>query len=429
MTEPGSRLPDSVASVLGTALPDPSTDDALAADLRQLTFRRLRVAGVLFALVHVASTVLVLVMSVEALLDNLPFRTLIISISLGFAAVTYVPRLERHALGLSMGLTLCTATYVLLPLLRFGLGLGSDEGGLVLLIVCAGLLFPYTQRQMLLLAGVVTVMYLTVALLVFDAGSVGWLLQGLFYLGSASAMAVVGARLSHRLRLSEFVARHEVARERDNAERLLLNILPRGIVERLKKDQTAIAQGFSEATVMFADLVGFTELSAKVTPTELVALLNDIFSRFDALTEKHGLEKIKTIGDAYMVAGGLPIPRGDHAVAMARLAIDMREVVQQVLTKTGEPLRIRIGMHTGPVAAGVIGTKKFTYDLWGDTVNIAARMESHSEPGIIQITERTADLLRSQFQVEPRGMIDVKGKGAMQTFILVGLHRSSLRPG
>lgn len=428
MTDPRSRLPDSVASVLLDAVPDATRDEALAADLRQLTLRRLRVAGGLFAGVHLASTLLVGVMSLEALLQNLPSRMLILAVSLGFVAVSYLPRLERRAVELSMALTVSTAAYMLLPLLQLGLGLGSDEGGLVLLVVCAGILFPYTQRQMLVVAATVISMYLLAAGLVVDRSTLGWLLQGLFYLGSASAIAVVGARLSHRLRLSDSRARLELARERDNAERLLLNILPRPIVERLKKDQSAIAEGFDEATVLFADLVGFTPLSSKVSPTTLVSLLNDIFSRFDALTEKHNLEKIKTIGDAYMVAGGIPVPHADHPVAVARLALDMREVVSNVVTPTGEPLQLRIGMHTGPVAAGVIGTKKFTYDLWGDTVNIAARMESHGEPGTIQVSERTAELIRDRFHLEPRGSIEVKGKGAMRTFVLVGAHRPSLRP-
>ena len=174
---------------------------------------------------------------------------------------------------------------------------------------------------------------------------------------------------------------------------------------------------------MFADLVGFTPLSAQMSPKALVEMLNEVFSRFDALTEKYGLEKIKTIGDAYMVAGGLPTPRSDHAILVANMALEMREVVENLETPTGDRLQVRIGINTGPVAAGVIGTKKFTYDLWGDTVNTAARMETHADPGDIQVTERSYERLKRQFHLEPRGTIEVKGKGGMRTYLLVGKHR------
>lgn len=165
--------------------------------------------------------------------------------------------------------------------------------------------------------------------------------------------------------------------QQQQTERLLLNILPGPIAERLKQEQTTIAENFADVTVMFADLVGFTELSSTVSPTELVEILNVIFSEFDQLAEKHGLEKIKTIGDAYMVVGGLPVPQSNHAIAIAEMALDMQTSIAQFSEETGRILNIRIGINTGPVVAGVIGTKKFIYDLWGDTVNIASRMESH----------------------------------------------------
>ena len=210
--------------------------------------------------------------------------------------------------------------------------------------------------------------------------------------------------------------------QREESEQLLLNILPKPIAERLKLNEDIIADSFPEATVMFADIVGFTQLSAQISPKQLVDLLNKIFSQFDKLADKHGLEKIKTIGDAYMVVGGLPTPRDDHAQAIAEMALDMQAAVANFNTnlniEIGQPLRIRIGVNTGPVVAGVIGLKKFIYDLWGDTVNTASRMESQGIPGCIQVTESTYELLKDRYQFERRGPLKVKGKGMMTTYLL-----------
>lgn len=202
------------------------------------------------------------------------------------------------------------------------------------------------------------------------------------------------------------------------SDHLLLNILPAAIVENLKKGAGSAAERFDSATVLFADLVDFTSMAARTSPLELVSLLNQIFSRFDQLTEKHGLEKIKTIGDAYMVAGGLPIPRLDHLEAIANMALDMQSAIGDFKTDLDRPFQIRIGIHTGPVVAGVIGTKKFTYDLWGDTVNVAFRMESQGLPGYIQVTAAIYDRLKDEYVFEERGTINVKGKGEMITYWL-----------
>lgn len=204
----------------------------------------------------------------------------------------------------------------------------------------------------------------------------------------------------------------------EKSDRLLLNIIPKPIVERLKQNSAAIADDFDDVTVLFADIVGFTELSSQVTPIELVGLLNRIFSGFDQLAEQHGLEKIKTIGDAYMVAGGLPEPNPNHANAAARMAIAMQHEITQFTTRENQAIALRIGIHTGPVVAGVIGSRKFSYDLWGDTVNIASRMESCGVSGGIQVTASTYERLRDQYLFEPRGMISVKGKGEMMTYWL-----------
>jgi urea transport system substrate-binding protein len=204
------------------------------------------------------------------------------------------------------------------------------------------------------------------------------------------------------------------------AEELLLNILPEPIAQRLKLAESTIADSFASVTVLFADLVNFTEISAQIPPRELVVLLNRIFSEFDQLSEKHGLEKIKTIGDAYMVVGGLPKPRADHAEAIAEMALDMQQAISHFKRDNDEPFRLRIGINTGPVVAGVIGTKKFTYDLWGDTVNVASRMESQGMPGGIQVTTTTYEQLRDKYVFEQRGTTLVKGKGEMVTYWLIG---------
>ncbi|MEG4104562.1 adenylate/guanylate cyclase domain-containing protein [Microcoleus sp. S13_C5] len=209
--------------------------------------------------------------------------------------------------------------------------------------------------------------------------------------------------------------------EQEKSDRLLLNVLPQPIADRLKQDQSIIADTFAEVTVLFADIVGFTQISSQISPQELVSLLNDIFSTFDRLAEKHGLEKIKTIGDAYMVVGGLPMPRSDHAEAIAQMAIDMQQAITDFSNIQNQDFSIRIGINSGPVVAGVIGIKKFIYDLWGDTVNTASRMESHGKPGCIQVTSAIYDILQDKYVFESRGAIEVKGKGEMNTYFLTGI--------
>jgi adenylate cyclase len=221
-----------------------------------------------------------------------------------------------------------------------------------------------------------------------------------------------------RLRDQEQAFLKQLQIEQGKAEHLLLNVLPKPIADRLKQGENIIVDSFPEVTVLFADLADFTALSAQVSPAELVHYLNEIFSRFDRLAEKHGLEKIKTIGDAYMAVGGLPTPRPDHAEAVGRMSLDMLEEMKALNQETGRNLNLRIGLNTGPVIAGIIGRNKFIYDLWGDTVNIASRMQSQGHPGFIQVTRRTRDKLKDKFLLEERGVIEVKGKGEMATWIL-----------
>ncbi len=227
----------------------------------------------------------------------------------------------------------------------------------------------------------------------------------------------------HNENLEDLVSQRtkELTAEKLTSERLLLNVLPGPIADRLKTGENLIVDRFESVSVLFADIVGFTALSSRTSPVELVTMLNELFSSFDRLAEKHGLEKIKTIGDAYMVVAGIPQPIADHGIALAHMALDMHEAISTYAAKTGSDLTIRIGIHSGSVVAGVIGEKKFIYDLWGDTVNIASRMESTGVPGRIHVSEATYTLIKDEFDFEQRTPIEVKGKGLMTTYLLSGI--------
>jgi adenylate cyclase len=233
------------------------------------------------------------------------------------------------------------------------------------------------------------------------------------------ALNILGVATTAYALLQYFVRARERAQAK--SERLLLNVLPEPVAARLKEEDGIIADAFSNVSVLFADIVGFTPLSERLPAPEVVALLDVVFARWDALAARHGVEKIKTIGDAYMAACGIPLPRADHAEAIAEMALAMRPAVALTAEETGLALEVRIGIDSGPVVAGVIGRAKFIYDLWGDTVNTASRMESHGPPDTIQVTQRTYEQLRERYELRPRDPIDVKGKGPMTTYLLLGL--------
>jgi len=226
--------------------------------------------------------------------------------------------------------------------------------------------------------------------------------------------------------ISAVKERERLAREN---ERLLLNILPEPIADRLRQGEPLIADRFEDVTLMFADIVDFTRLSSTLSPGELVGVLNDVFTVFDSLVDRYGLEKVKTIGDAYMVVGGMSDPSGDHVARVARMALELAESVGDIETAARLGIRFRIGIHCGAVVAGVIGTKKFIYDIWGDTVNMASRMESLGVAGRVQVTHAVWERLRGSFEFEERGLIDVKGKGPTPTYFLVDARRSASRGG
>jgi class 3 adenylate cyclase len=245
------------------------------------------------------------------------------------------------------------------------------------------------------------------------------LLDAVNYVGIVSIfllLAFFAYNYSNAAETAERKLREEYAR----AEGLLHNILPVPIAERLKRGGGTIADGFSDASVLFADIVGFTGLSEKVSPQRLVALLNELFSEFDDLVAERGLEKIKTIGDAYMVASGIPSERPDHAEALVELALEMLAVAHRQGERLRCPFEMRIGINSGPVVAGVIGRRKFIYDLWGDSVNTAARMESHGVAGAVQVSQSTYDKLKGRYDFEPRGSIAIKGKGNMPVYVVRG---------
>ena len=245
----------------------------------------------------------------------------------------------------------------------------------------------------------------------------------LWFKSTMLALNIIGAASIAFMLLATFARQRDDAltalrAEHERAEALLVNVLPSSIADRLKAADRTIADHFDETSILFADVVDFTPLSQLLPPAEMVGILDRLFSHFDTLVERHGLEKIKTVGDCYMAAAGVPDPHADHARRVALLALDMRDAVGSAAVAGREGLELRIGINSGPVVAGVIGRKRFLYDLWSDAVNTASRMESHGTPGEIQITRATYELLKDEFVCRRRGTISVKGKGDMETWYL-----------
>ncbi|HBS05771.1 MAG TPA: hypothetical protein DEA96_12445 [Leptospiraceae bacterium] len=284
-------------------------------------------------------------------------------------------------------------------------------------------LFPVHQRGWMYLVGVAALVELAALHIMVPLKSPYLSLDAADVQSISRANIIGSAALT--LGFAAYISRiYEVAEtylhlERSKSEKLLLNILPATIVDKLRESPDTIAERFEECTILFSDIVGFTEMSHRMSAVDVVDLLNRIFSEFDDLAEKHGLEKIKTIGDAYMVVGGLPEPDHEHAERVARFALDMLDVIQGYREKEDLPLEIRIGMASGDAVAGVIGKKKFVYDLWGKSVNTASRMESSGLPGRVQVTESTYSLLKGKFQFEERGFVELKGMGQVASYLLL----------
>ena len=256
-------------------------------------------------------------------------------------------------------------------------------------------------------------------LLESETGIVIFTMHNFFFLG-ANVIGMFGSYYLERYTRRDFLQKYTIQAQRDRADKLLYNVLPKQIAERLKESDETIAEEFSSATVLFADIVNFTPISARFGPLEVVEMLNELFSHFDELVDKYGVEKIQVAGDGYMVAAGVPTPRPDHAKVLAQLALDMLDYVKREEFLGGKhPIEIRIGLNSGPLIAGVIGRKKYFYALWGDMVNTASRMESHGESGKIQITRETYELVKDEFKCEYIGEITVKGKGQMEAWHLL----------
>lgn len=353
---------------------------------------------------------------------NLPVLALVNIVSvLIFVSAALVVRSGRHYWG-----TAIVVAEVALHVPIVSVLIGLHAGYLIfnyVVAMAAALVYPrYERRERV---GIIAYAFFSSLLVIFLMRQRAPIialtptqLELVFYLiAITSFLALVG--FSHYFVSVSNRAEGRVERELARSENLLLNILPYPIAQRLKTNPGTIADTFDSVTVLFADIVGFTKLSTSCSSAAIVDLLNDIFSTFDRIAEQHGLEKIKTIGDAYMVVGGIPVSTEDHALKVTRMGLAMIEAIETSRAQEFAPIAIRIGIHSGPVIAGVIGEKKFAYDLWGDTVNTASRMESHGAPGFVQVSAATQKLIADFFDFEPRGHIDVKGKGAVETFYVL----------
>jgi class 3 adenylate cyclase len=321
-------------------------------------------------------------------------------------------------LGISLGMFICGLGVIAMIIISPVPGSYLYYGGLLVV-----LMFPPSIRVRFIYSAVISAAIIAayeIAAFRFTDITLPLLIFNNFFFIAAASIGLITSYMLELFARKNFIQQIQLEKERDRSERLLLNILPVSIAERLKQRQETIADGFAEVTVLFADIAGFTRLAATRSPREVVDLLNDIFSEFDHLAEKHGVEKIKTIGDAYMAAAGLPKHTPDHAEAIVELALDMQDAVARRGVIGEGPISLRIGINTGPVVAGVIGMKKFIYDVWGDTVNTASRMESHGVAGGIHLTEETYRRLKHAYRMEERGNLKIKGKGEMRTYLLTG---------
>jgi class 3 adenylate cyclase len=389
------------------------------AHVTEIAQGRLRTVCLVVIAIFAADAAYQAVTRAAAFRQELAVRVVALLVLAGVALVNRARRSPLVVEVLAFLVVASVAVDVESAILALGPGGAPFFVGLVLLVVAAGLLLPFGVRATLGFSALAGAAFSVPLLLGVDAEAPRSIADQTFLFFCGIVVAVAGNHMTGTLRRSEFFAREALRVEKDRSDRLLLNVLPQPIAERLKRGEHRIAERVTDASVLFADIVGFTPLSETMTPEELVSVLDEVFSAFDRAATARGLEKIKTIGDAYMVASGLPTPRADHLEAIADMALDMRRAIHAVNEHRGLQLAVRIGIHTGPVVAGVIGTKKFSYDIWGDTVNTASRMESHGSPDQIHVTEQVRTRLVDRYELSEPRVVKVKGKGALTTCFLV----------
>ncbi|MEQ1651961.1 MAG: adenylate/guanylate cyclase domain-containing protein [Hyphomicrobium sp.] len=377
------------------------------------TVRRLKILNVIAALIALTTSIYAVQLAVGDYETMRPVVWINIVLALFAAAVPFAHRINDTA----GGLLLVAAEFV--ALYGFTAFFGRSGGAPMQYIVAAAAPFVIFGLERLWLVITIVVMALGLHLVAWFSFTRSNallhverdMLDSLYLQGAITTFGLIAASVYYAFSLAE--------RAKAETDTVLRNVLPDSVVERLKSnpDET-IFDGFASASILFADITGFVSLARSLGPEKTVALLNRLVSTFDDLAQRHGVEKIKTIGDAYMVASGVPIHRPDHLQALAAMALDMLDATKAVATETGLALNIRIGMASGPMMAGVIGTKKFSYDVWGDPVNLASRLESASAPGRILICPQCFDALEGLFKLESRGLIEIKGVGQQEAWYL-----------
>jgi len=383
--------------------------------------RRLRAVNI----VTWSGAAVIVVFAIERFFDPMPVTWKLAAIN-GITApiLIAVPLLHRFS-PLAAPIVLVLIAYAFIFVANSMLGTGAGTYLFFFTTTALGILFIGPEHVFLTVAFGVVAAGLIIALNMIvphDKGIVSpaALFFGHFVTNVIASSAILYGIIFYAVR--QFARAEEAAeREHQRSEGLLVNILPPSVAERLKdRVDSEIADAFPEASILFADMAGFTARASDSTPEDLVRFLNSVYTRLDSLVERHGLEKIKTTGDAYMVVSGVPEALPDHAAALADLALEIRDELAGLVDHKGRAVPVRIGIASGPVVAGVVGTRKFFYDVWGDAVNIASRMESTSEVGMIQVAPQTHELIAARFELQERGVIEVRGKGPMTTWFLIG---------
>ncbi|MCH9666561.1 MAG: adenylate/guanylate cyclase domain-containing protein [Actinomycetia bacterium] len=346
-------------------------------------------------------------------------------------AFLVIPRLRVFG-EVVAGMTFVVVSYLSLGFMCYSVGTGS--GLQFYFLVAASLVVLVMGIERIVFASAIVALGIAIAITLeitvpHDRGiGPSWSLTAGYISSAASSAVMIVATIWYTLRETER-AEEAMEGEYERSERLLSNILPGTIAERLKDpSRTVIADKYDDASILFADIAGYTKRASDTAPAELVRFLDRLYTGLDALVDRHGLEKIKTSGDSYMVVSGVPIPRDDHLEALASLALDIADAVADLKDSVGRDVPLRIGMATGPVVAGVVGATKFFYDVWGDAVNVASRMESTDVEGRIQVPDNIYERLRTSFVLEERGHVDIKGKGLMHTWYLVGRRSDVVTP-